>query len=93
MSDIDHLEEIAEASAFGSHGISPRHNVSHRHPTEHCGGGHLWTEETIRWYRDRGRRRRLCRICDKERRLNRKLMQCSGIAPSIAPGMLQAGAE
>ena len=39
-----------------------------RHPAEFCGGGHRWTPETTRWYVVHGRRRRLCRICDNERR-------------------------
>jgi hypothetical protein len=87
MTDIDHLEEIAETTAFGYQGVSPLRNAAHRHPGEYCGGGHFRTEETTRWYRDRGRMRRLCRICDKERKLKPK--QC----PSIAPGIAQAGGE
>lgn len=84
MSDIDHLEDIADANAFGYQG-------HRRQPNDHCGGGHLWTEQTTRKYRYRGRMRRVCRICDAARR--RKPMQCTSIAPSIAPGIAQAGAE
>jgi hypothetical protein len=91
MTDLDHLEEIVESTAFGFHGPTPTHLSRQKHPTEYCGGGHLWTDATTRYYRYRGRRRRLCRLCDKERR--HKPMQCSSISPSIAPGIAQAGAE
>lgn len=90
MTDLDHLEDIAEANAFGFHGIgiSPLHNAAHRHVTEACGGGHLWTDETTRWYKDkdRGRMRRICRICDKERmrKHKHKPKLCSSSATSIA---------
>lgn len=101
MSDLDHLEEIVESTAFGFHGPTPTHLSRQKHPTERCGAGHLWTDKTTRWRKDSdgryGKRRRVCRICDNEKRIKRKLMRCSGdapsIAPSIAPGMLQAGAE
>lgn len=87
MSELDDLEEIADATAFGPRNVTRLRSVSHRHFAETCGGGHPWTEETTRWYHQGGRPRRICRICDKERK--RKLMQCS----SIAPGIARAGAE
>lgn len=82
MTELDHLEEIAEANAFGFQGISSLHNASHKHLSETCGAGHPWRVETTRWYRYRGRRRRICRVCDK---LRHKLKHSPSSAPGIAP--------
>lgn len=82
MTDLEDLEEIAEASAFGFHGLvqpgAPRYG---RTPSEKCGAGHPWTVESTRFYKDRGRTRRLCRICDKLRarlRLASSKLQAGG---------------
>lgn len=81
MIGLDYLAEIADGNAFGCHAI------------EYCGGGHLWTDQTTRWYRDGRKIRRICRTCDAARiKLKHKPVQCLSISPSIAPGIAQAGA-
>jgi hypothetical protein len=81
MSELEELEEIAEANAFGFHGLAPHGAPRHggKEPTEACGAGHPWTQETTRRYFHRGRWRRVCRVCDKLR------------ARSRAQAVLQAG--
>jgi hypothetical protein len=76
VSDIEDLELIAEASAFGFAGVQARHPRLGRHPaSETCGGGHPWTEASTRLYKYRGRWRRICRLCDKARLAQRRALR------------------
>ena len=70
MTDLEDLAEIAEASAFGFHGLTDHGALRQgRKPfSEACGAGHPWTVTNTRWHKDkRGRNRRVCRACDKIR--------------------------
>lgn len=75
MTDLEDLAEIAEQSAFGFRGLADHGAVRQPRnpPHETCGAGHP-REGNTRAYRDkRGRLRRVCRICDKERATCRRI--------------------
>lgn len=72
MSDLSELDDIAEGACFGFQGLYAKPPRAHRAFSEYCGGGHLWTEETTRYFKDRGRIRRVCRLCDKARKAKKR---------------------
>ena len=82
MSNLDELEQIAAATAFGFNGPLTH---TKRERKEHCAGGHPWTEETTKWRRGRGKRYRECKICRRERR-NRTLAQSADVASNRSAG-------
>lgn len=59
MSDLEDLEAMATAT----HPEPWRQPRPQRGPT--CSAGHEYTEENTRWYRQRGRLRRICRACSR----------------------------
>lgn len=72
MSDLEDLADIADASAFGAWSIRGNPHRPGMRPTEHCAGGHLWTEESTRWFRCRGRLSRACRRCEEAKKTGKK---------------------
>ena len=72
MSDLDDLEAFAAASFYGAAGGILTRRGSHNPARETCGAGHLWTEETTKRYKYRGRWRRICLSCEKDRAAIRK---------------------
>ena len=74
MTELEDLEEIAEAHVFGYGGVNGRGvpHPRHRFASEACGAGHPWTEQSTRRYRVGKRIRRVCRICDKLRATERR---------------------
>lgn len=59
MSDLDDLEELATATC-PEPWRQPR-----RMPGPTCSAGHEYTPGNTRWYRQRGRLCRICRVCSR----------------------------
>lgn len=78
MSDIEELELIAEANAFGFRcvAITPtgRHHQGGRPPQPTCDKGHPRNNKTTRYrkYKNRPGIRRTCRVCDAIRESKRR---------------------
>lgn len=72
MTDLEDLEEISDSIGFVAYAGWGVPAQGSRRPTDVCGAGHPWTPESTRTYRQKGRERRVCRICDKNRATMRR---------------------